>query len=77
MFGFDGEYSAVHPEAKFWHISLKGRKKSAVEQSIENPILLNFVNLFRTFCPRLYLECATLRDFSHRKILLQVQYVTG
>ena len=31
----------------------KNRKKSAVKDSIEKPILLNFVNLSPTFCPRL------------------------
>ena len=32
---------------------MQSRKKSAVKQSTEKPILLNFVNLSATFCPRL------------------------
>ena len=32
---------------------VKNRKKSAVKNSIENPVLLNFVNLSPPFCPRL------------------------
>ena len=54
MLGFDGEYPAVHPKAKFWRFSVKNCKKSAVKHSIEKPILFNFVNLSPTFCPRLY-----------------------
>ena len=53
MLGFDGEYPAVQPKAKFWHFLVKNCKKSAVKHSIEKPILLNFVNLSPTFCPRL------------------------
>ena len=51
---FDGEYPAIHPEAKFWCFSVKNRKKSAAKHSIEKSILLNFVNLSPTFCPRLW-----------------------
>ena len=53
MLGFDGKYPAVQPKAKFWRFLVKYRKKSAVKNSIEKPILLNFVNLSPTFCPRL------------------------
>ena len=53
MLGFDGEYPAIHPKAKFWHFLVKSRAKSAVKQSIEKSILLNFVNLYATFCPRM------------------------
>ena len=53
MLGFDGAYQAVQPRAKFWHFLVKNCKKSAVKHSIEKPILLNFVNLSPTFCPRL------------------------
>ena len=53
MLGFDGDYPAAHLKAKFWHFSVKSLKKLAVKQSIEKPILLNFVNLSPTFCPRL------------------------
>ena len=45
MLGFDGEYLAGHPK-----FSLKTPKKSAVKHSIQKLILLNFVNLFTTFC---------------------------
>ena len=54
MLGFDGEYPAVQPKAKFSRLLIKHGKKSAVKHSIEKPILLNFVNLSATFCPRLY-----------------------
>ena len=53
MFGFNGEYPAVHPKVKFWRFLLKNCKKSAVKHSIEKSILLNFVNFSPTFCPRL------------------------
>ena len=53
MLGFDGEYPAVHPKAKFWQFSLKNHSKSTIKHCIENPILLKFVNLSPTFCPRL------------------------
>ena len=56
MLGYDGEYPAVHPIAKFWRFSVKNCKKSAVKHSIEKPILFNFVNLSPTFCPRLLEE---------------------
>ena len=54
MLGFNGEFPAVHPKAKFWRFLVKNCKKSAVEHSIEKPILLNFVNLSPTFCPKLW-----------------------
>ena len=41
----------------------KSCKKSVVKQSIEKPILLNFVNLSPTFCPLL---AAVLRGISRR-----------
>ena len=41
MLGSDGEYTSVHPKAKFWRVSVKNHKKSAVKDSIEKPILLN------------------------------------
>ena len=53
MLGFDGEYTAVPPKAKFGRFLVKNRKKSAVKHSIQKPILLNFLNLSRTFCPKL------------------------
>ena len=53
MLGFDGEYPAVHPKAKFWSFLLKNCTKLAVKHSIEKPILFNFVNLPPSFCPRL------------------------
>ena len=45
MLGFDGEYPAVHPKAKFLHFLVKNCKESAVKHCIEKPILLNFLNL--------------------------------
>ena len=53
MLGFNGEYTAGHPKAKFLGILVKNWKISAVKNSIEKPILHNFVNLSPTFCPRL------------------------
>ena len=53
MYGFNGEYPAVHPKIKFLCFLLKHCKKSAVKHSIEKPNLLNFVNLSPAFCPRL------------------------
>ena len=63
--GFDGEYPAVHPKAKFWRFLVKDYKKSAVKHSIEKSIFLliynlNFVNLSPTFCPRLLLKSTLL-----------------
>ena len=55
MLGFDGLYPAVHPEAKIWRFLVKNCKRSAVKHSTEKPILLNFVNLSPTLCPRLWL----------------------
>ena len=56
MLGFHGEYSAVHPKVKFRRFLVKNWKQSAVKYSIRKPILLNFVNLSPTFCPRLSKE---------------------
>ena len=53
MLRSDGEYPALHPKANFLRFLVKICKKSAVKYSIENPILLNFVNLSPTFSPRL------------------------
>ena len=53
MLVFDGKYLAGYPNSKFWRFSGKNRKISAVKHSIEKPVLLNFVNLSTTFCPRL------------------------
>ena len=49
MLRFDGEYPGVYPKATFWRFSVKNCKKSASKDSIEKPILLNFVNLTPTF----------------------------
>ena len=51
VIGFDGEYPAVHPKAKFWRLLVKNCKKSAVNHSTEKPILVNFVNVFPKCCP--------------------------
>ena len=53
MLKFDEEHSAGHEKAKFLHFSVNNRKISAVKHFTEKPILLNFVNLSTTFCPRL------------------------
>ena len=53
MLGFDDEYPALHPKAKFSGFLLKNRKKSTVKHFILKPIFLNVVNLSPTFCPRL------------------------
>ena len=50
----------------------KNRKKSAVKHSIEEPILLNVVNLSPTFCPRLYFH--KLRFKNWNAILMSKQY---
>ena len=57
MLWFDGEYPTVHPKAKFLRFLVNNCKKSAVKHSIENPIVLNIVNLSLTFCPRLWKKC--------------------
>ena len=46
----------MKPKAKFWHFLWKNCKKSAVNHSIKKVILINFVNLSPTFCPRLFEE---------------------
>ena len=56
MLEFDGELPVVHPKAKFDVFWQKNCKNSAVKHSIEKPVLLNFVNLSPTFCPRLQLN---------------------
>ena len=56
ILGLDGEYPTVHPQFEFWCVLVKSCKKSNVKHSIENPLLLNFVNLPSTFCPRLLEE---------------------
>ena len=48
---------------------VKSRKKSAVKYSIERSILLNFVNLFTTFCPRLF--CPKFNQRSRETIPLR------
>ena len=52
MLRFDRKSSTGHPRAKFRHFSVNC-KISAVRHYIEKPILLNFVNLCTTLCPRL------------------------
>ena len=59
------EYLAVHPKAKFWHFSVKNRKKSAGKHSIEKPILLNFVKLSPIFCPRLWIDYCSTSQHMH------------
>ena len=54
VLGFDGDYLIGHPKPNLT-FSLKNCKKSTVKHSIQKPILLNFLNLFITFCPRLQL----------------------
>ena len=51
MFGFDGEYPAVQPKAKFWHVLVRNCIKLAVKYSIEKPVMFNFVNLSPNSCP--------------------------
>ena len=51
MLGYDGDYRS--PKSQILMLSVKNNKKLAVKQSIEKPILLNFVNLSPTLCPRL------------------------
>ena len=53
MLRFLGNYTAVHPKAKSWSFLVKNCEKSAVKDSIEKPILLDFVNMSPTFCLRL------------------------
>ena len=55
MLGFDGEYPAGHPKAKFWDVLVTNRKKSTAKHSIEKPSLLNLVNFSTTVCPRLWI----------------------
>ena len=47
MLGFNGEYAADNPKAKFWRLLVK--KKTLHKK----PILLNFMNLSTTLYPRL------------------------
>ena len=47
MLGFNGEHATDNPEAKFWRPLV--RKKTLHKK----PILLNFMNLSTTLCPRL------------------------
>ena len=54
LFGFDEKYSARHPKAKFWRFLLKNGEISTVKQAIEKHVLLNFVNVSTTLCPRLW-----------------------
>ena len=54
MLGFDSKYLPVHPTDKFSRFTVKNCKKSAITHSMGKPILLNFVNLSITSCPRLY-----------------------
>ena len=51
MLGFDGEY--LVPKSQILKFSLETCKNSAVKHSIQKPFLLNFVNLFTSFCPGL------------------------
>ena len=76
MLGFDGEYPAVHPKAKCWRFLVKNSKKSAVKHSIEKPVLLNFMNLPPTFCPRLLIliVLGLTQCFLHKQQFLRKQY---
>ena len=53
MLGFDVDYPAFHPNAKFWRFLVKNCKKSAVTHSKEKLILPNFGNFSPIFCLRL------------------------
>ena len=54
MLGFDCEYTVVEPKMKFWSFSIKNCERSALKNSIEKRILVNFVillfnlNVFKT-----------------------------
>ena len=50
---FNDNYPTGHLKVKFEHFLVKSWKKLALKHSIEKTILLNFVNLSTTFCPRL------------------------
>ena len=64
MLGLDSDYSAGQPQVKVWRFSEKNRKKSAVKHSIEKAILLNFVNMSTSFCPRLRVTLLSKRILS-------------
>ena len=56
MLESDGEYPGGHPTIKFGGFAIKITKNQLKKHSIAKPILLNFVNLSTTFCPRLYFK---------------------
>ena len=49
MLGFDGEYPA--DQRQILTFVLKNREKSALKNSIEKHVLLNFMDLSTIFCP--------------------------
>ena len=53
MLKFNGEYPAVHLKGKFCRFLSKNCKKLDVKYSIEKSLLVDFVNLFPTFCQTL------------------------
>ena len=59
MFGFNGEYPAVHPKLKVSRFLLKNCKISVAKNSIEKLILLNFVICLQPFVQD-YASIATL-----------------
>ena len=71
MLAFDGKYPAVQPKAKFWRFLLKNCKKSSVKHSTEKPILLNFVNLSPTFCPR-FQDCSSITKKNYPQIMYRI-----
>ena len=53
MLGLDGKHLAGHPTGKFWFFLLENHEESAIKHCIEEPDLLNFMNLSSTFCSKL------------------------
>ena len=75
MLGFDGEYSAVQPKAKFWCFLVKDCKKSAVKHSIEKPILLKFLQFVSNLLSKIvwgnkisFVTCSRPLDFIFSKV---------
>ena len=67
---FDNKYPASHLKTKYCLFLVKILQKSAVKHSVEKSILLNFVRLHTTFCPRLQVFQIFLQQGSHGSKLL-------
>ena len=64
-----------HTQKQIFDAFVKNSQKPAVKLSIQKPIWLNFVNLFTSFCPGLYMQIVILQFLSLRFRLTEEHFL--